>query len=62
VTVHLVDEEYDHGPVVDQQTVPVHGDDTVETLATRVLAVEHEIYPLTLQKIASGQIDLDTIA
>jgi len=62
VTVHLVDEDYDHGPVVDQQTVPVHGDDTVETLATRVLAVEHEIYPLTLQKIASGQIDLDTIA
>ncbi|MDP6019570.1 MAG: formyltransferase family protein, partial [Candidatus Latescibacteria bacterium] len=61
VTVHLVDGEYDQGPVVDQQTVPVEPDDTVERLAARVLAVEHVFYPVTLQKIARGQIDLDAV-
>lgn len=61
VTVHLVDEEYDHGPVVDQRTVPVESHDTVESLAARVLQAEHAIYPQTLQKIATGEIDLDAI-
>jgi len=45
VTLHLVDEEYDTGPIVLQKTVPVFDDDTPETLQKRVLAVEHEIYP-----------------
>lgn len=61
VTVHLVDGEYDQGPVVDQRTVPVEPNDTVERLAARVLAVEHVFYPVTLQKIARGQIDLDAV-
>ena len=43
VTIHLVDERYDDGPIVAQWPVPVHDDDTPETLATRVLAVEHEL-------------------
>lgn len=60
-TIHLVDEEYDHGPVVDQQTVPVRPDDRVEDLAARVLEVEHSLFPKTLQKIALGQIDLATV-
>lgn len=41
ITVHFVDEEYDHGPVIYQQTVPVLDNDTPQTLAARVLAVEH---------------------
>ncbi len=45
VTIHLVDEEYDTGPIVLQKTVPVNDDDTPETLQKRVLTVEHEIYP-----------------
>jgi len=45
VTIHLVDEEYDTGPIVLQKIVPVNDDDTPETLQKRVLAVEHEIYP-----------------
>lgn len=61
-TIHLVDEEYDHGPVVDQDTVPVMLDDTTETLAARVLTVEHSLFPRTLQKIALGQIDLDALS
>lgn len=45
VTVHLVDEEYDRGPTVAQWPVPVHADDTPETLAARVLEIEHQLLP-----------------
>jgi phosphoribosylglycinamide formyltransferase-1 len=55
-TVHLVDEEYDHGPIVLQKAVPVLPDDTPATLASRVLAVEHEIYPLALCAFAEGRV------
>ena len=48
-TVHLVDEEYDRGPIVLQKTVAVDEYDTPETLAAKVLKVEHEIYPLALK-------------
>jgi phosphoribosylglycinamide formyltransferase-1 len=61
VTIHLVDEQYDHGPVVDQCRVEVRKDDTVESLGTRVLAREHEFLVETLNKIATGVIDLDGI-
>jgi len=42
-TVHFVDEHYDRGPVIAQRTVPVRKGDTPETLAARILAVEHEL-------------------
>ena len=61
VTVHLVDEEYDHGPIVAQRKVPVLVDDTSDTLARRVLEQEHALHPETLQMIASGEIDLDRL-
>ena len=51
-TVHLVDEEYDRGPIVLQKTVSVDVSDTPETLAAKVLKVEHEIYPLALKAFA----------
>lgn len=57
-TVHLVDEEYDHGQVLDQVRVPVEPGDSVETLAARVLQQEHRLYVRTLQRIASGEIEL----
>src|SRR5262249_34504808 len=44
-TVHIVDEELDHGPIVLQRAVTVHDDDTVDTLAARVLEQEHIAYP-----------------
>ncbi|MDW8366619.1 MAG: phosphoribosylglycinamide formyltransferase [Abditibacteriales bacterium] len=44
-TVHFVDEEYDHGPIVLQAVVPVFDDDTPDTLAARVLEQEHKLYP-----------------
>jgi phosphoribosylglycinamide formyltransferase 1 len=58
-TVHLVDEEYDTGPIVLQEPVPVHQDDTPDTLAARVLEVEHRIYPHALQLFAQNRIRLE---
>ena len=52
-TVHYVDEEYDHGPIIAQWPVPVHADDTPETLAARVLEVEHRLLPLVVTALAS---------
>ncbi len=57
-TVHLVDEIYDHGRILGQAVVPVEPNDTVESLAQRVLEQEHKLYPEILQKIARGEIIL----
>ncbi|RKX20135.1 MAG: phosphoribosylglycinamide formyltransferase [Candidatus Zixiibacteriota bacterium] len=47
-TVHMVDERYDHGPILIQRRVPVLTNDTPETLAARVLEVEHKILPMAV--------------
>ncbi len=60
-TVHLVDFEYDTGRILAQERVPVHADDSPESLATRVLEVEHRIYPETLARIAAGALHPTTI-
>ena len=62
VSVHLVDEEYDRGPVIAQSKVPVLPADTPDTLAARILEQEHTLYPQTIQRIASGDINLDSLA
>ena len=62
VTIHLVDDQYDHGPIVAQCEVPVLEGDTVESLSARVLEREHWFYVETLQRISSGEIDLDSLA
>ena len=54
-TVHLADEIYDHGRILEQVRVPVLPDDTPETLAARVLVQEHIIYPKALQKLIKGE-------
>jgi phosphoribosylglycinamide formyltransferase-1 len=54
-TVHFVTPEVDSGPIVVQAAVPVHHDDTTETLSARVLAVEHRIYPQALRLVAEGR-------
>jgi len=55
-TVHFLIPETDAGPIVAQAAVPVAEDDTAETLAARVLGVEHRIYPLALKLLAEGRI------
>ena len=61
VNIHVVDEDYDHGPVVSQREVPVLENDTPESLAERVLEQEHILYSETIQDIATGKIDLDNL-
>ena len=58
-TVHLVDDELDHGPIVLQSTVPVEDGDTVENLSARILVEEHELYPRALALLASGKLEID---
>ena len=58
VTVHVVDPVYDHGPVLAQKKVRVKESDTADTLAKRVLAVEHELYIDTIDRIVRGEIKL----
>ncbi len=52
-TVHLVDEQLDHGPIVMQRVVAVFDDDTVETLSARILEQEHRIYPEAIALVLS---------
>lgn len=59
VTIHLVTEEYDRGPIIAQVRVPVEPDDTPEILAARVLKEEHKLYSSTLQRIVTGEINLE---
>jgi len=54
-TVHFVRPEMDEGPIIAQAAVPVVSTDTPETLAARVLAAEHRIYPSALALVASGR-------
>jgi phosphoribosylglycinamide formyltransferase 1 len=58
-TVHFVIPETDAGPIIAQAAVPVRDDDNVDTLAARVLAVEHRVYPLALALLAAGRIRTD---
>ena len=56
VTVHIVDKDYDRGPIIAQICVPVLDDDTPDSLAERVLIEEHKIYPDTLQLFAENRV------
>ncbi len=57
-TVHFVTNELDKGPIVAQAAVPVLADDTAETLAARVLAQEHKLYPQAIRWFAEGKLEL----
>jgi len=59
VTVHFVDDLYDHGPIVAQWPVPVLAGDTASSLAARVLEVEHRLYPAAVDAVAGGDVWLD---
>lgn len=58
-TVHLLDEHYDAGPIIAQQCVPVEDSDTPQSLAARVQAAEHELYPRCLSELANGELRLE---
>lgn len=58
-TVHFVDEAYDRGAIIAQIRVPVDAADTADTLAARVLAQEHILYPRVLAALCAGKVILD---
>ncbi|HEX8143469.1 MAG TPA: phosphoribosylglycinamide formyltransferase [Pyrinomonadaceae bacterium] len=58
-TVHFVDETLDGGPIIAQQVVPVRDDDTVETLAARILLEEHRLYPQALALVVRGDYEIE---
>lgn len=58
-TVHFVDNQYDHGPIILQQAVEVHSTDTASDLAARVQKAEREVYPRVIQKIADGNVTIN---
>lgn len=58
-TVHFVTEGMDEGPVIGQAAVPILTGDTAESLAARVLTVEHQIYPQALRLFAEGRVTMD---
>jgi phosphoribosylglycinamide formyltransferase-1 len=53
-TVHIVTADLDSGPILGQGRVPVLAGDTPETLAARVLVIEHRLYPIVLRRFAEG--------
>jgi phosphoribosylglycinamide formyltransferase-1 len=55
-TVHFVDEELDHGPIIVQQAVPVLDDDDVASLSGRILAVEHQVYAEAVRLVVTGRV------
>lgn len=57
-TVHYVDNQYDHGPIIAQLACPVLDDDTAETLAARVFQLECQLLPLCITAIAEGKIQV----
>lgn len=58
-TVHFVDTELDHGPIIAQVSVPVMDDDDEDSLSERILVQEHQIYSVCLQMIADNKISLE---
>jgi phosphoribosylglycinamide formyltransferase-1 len=58
-TVHFVDEDLDHGPIILQTAVPVEDGDTVETLSARILVEEHRIYTAAINLVMSDSVRLE---
>ncbi len=59
VTIHLVDEEVDHGPIVLQEAVPITERDTERTLLAKVHAVEHKLYPRAIGLMLDGKVKIE---
>ena len=57
-TVHFVDDQYDHGPIIGQRTVEVNASDTADSLAAKVFEAECELYPQVINAIATGKVQV----
>ena len=61
ITIHIVDEEYDTGPIIAQTPISVTDDDTVDSLSKRVLEREHRFLVETIVKVVSEEINLEKL-
>jgi len=59
VTIHFVDEEVDHGPIIYQEAVAVDPGDTEDELQARIQAAEHRVYPMVVDAFCRGRLDVD---
>jgi phosphoribosylglycinamide formyltransferase 1 len=59
VTVHLVDEEVDHGPIVSQEAIEIRDDDDWDSLEVRVHEVEHRLLPAAVRALMDGRLEID---
>lgn len=59
VTVHFVDEEMDHGPIILQEAVKIDEDDTLEALEAKVHKIEHKIYPEAIRLFVEGKLSIE---
>ena len=59
VTVHFVDEEMDHGPIILQKAIPIDEDETLESLETKIHKTEHQLYPQAIKLFAEGRLKID---
>lgn len=58
VTIHFVDEQLDHGPIIYQEAVAVHGSDDVASVTAQIQAIEHAVYPRVVDALAAGNLDI----
>lgn len=61
-TIHLVDEIYDHGPILAQSAIPVRQGETIDSLAARVTEVERRLYVDTIDRIIRGTLRLEAVS
>jgi phosphoribosylglycinamide formyltransferase-1 len=59
VTIHFVDDELDHGPIILQETVNVEENDTLESLEEKIHKVEHRLYPEAIRLFTEGKIEIE---
>jgi phosphoribosylglycinamide formyltransferase-1 len=59
VTVHFVDEEMDHGPIILQREVKIEENDTLESLEAKIHKIEHQIYPEAVRLFVEGKLNLE---
>ncbi len=59
VTVHFANEVFDDGPIIAQEAVAVAEDDTIETLEAKIHEIEHRIYPMALQWLATERVRIE---
>ncbi len=57
-TVHFVDEQVDHGPIIAQEAVPVHPEDTEDALHERIKEVEHRLFPACIRALCRGELEV----